>query len=65
MLVDGLKGMEEKSPIHVADVIKMSGLNSSSRESVSAAKSNREGSLRDVEVWGSPSKSWSGESPSD
>ena len=37
MLVDG-DGVEEKSPIHVADVIRMSEIISSSREKISAAK---------------------------
>ena len=40
ILADGRKGREEKSPIHVADVIRMSGLDSVSRGEVQAAKSS-------------------------
>ena len=36
VLADGKEVREEKSPIHVADVIRMSGVHSVSREKVSA-----------------------------
>ena len=54
VLADGKTGREEKSPIHVADVIRMSGLNSESFEKKTSRAEVSGGSPSDgveFEIW--------------